>query len=45
MRCSLCHKEPSEVAKLIPGQNGAVCDQCVRVANELLEEAGIYSGR
>ena len=41
LRCSFCGKGPDEVAKIIPGEAGAICDECVRVANELLEEDGI----
>ena len=38
MRCSFCGKAQSEVNKLIAGQGVFICDECVRICDEILEE-------
>ena len=45
-RCSFCHKVHNKVKKLIggtdrDGNNVGICDECVGVANEILDEAGV----
>ena len=45
LTCSFCGKGAADVAKIIPGQDGAICDECIRVANELLDEGGIPTTR
>lgn len=38
MRCSFCGKTQSEVGKLIAGQGVYICDECVRICDEILAE-------
>jgi hypothetical protein len=38
IRCSFCGKAEAEVAKLIAGQAGFICDECVRVCTGLIAE-------
>ncbi len=35
-RCSFCSKTEAEVAKLITGTSGFICDECVRVCAGLI---------
>ncbi|MBP3822888.1 MAG: ATP-dependent Clp protease ATP-binding subunit ClpX [Bacteroidaceae bacterium] len=37
-RCSFCGRLDSEVRLLITGESGAICDDCLRQANEVLQE-------
>jgi hypothetical protein len=41
LRCSFCGKPQDEVGKLINGPSVHICDDCVRVCNEILADAGI----
>ncbi len=41
LRCSFCGKGQDEVKKLIAGPGVYICDQCVRICNEILEEDNI----
>lgn len=49
VRCSFCGKARDEVNKLIAGQGVYICDECVRICDEILAEnnvgdaAGAYS--
>lgn len=49
VRCSFCGKTRDEVNKLIAGQGVYICDECVRICDEILAEnnvgdaAGAYS--
>jgi hypothetical protein len=36
--CSFCGKNRSEVRKLIGGQGGSICNECVALCNELVAE-------
>ena len=36
--CSFCGKRRSEVRKLISGPNVYVCDECVTLCNEIIEQ-------
>jgi len=36
--CSFCGKEQNEVARLIAGPNVYICDECVELCNEIVEE-------
>lgn len=45
LRYSFCGKRQAQVAKLVFGDHGAVCDDCIRVANGILEDEGIPTGR
>ncbi|TWP33211.1 hypothetical protein FGL98_22035 [Leekyejoonella antrihumi] len=39
LRCSFCGKDKSAVDKLIAGSNGVfICNECVRLCDEILEE-------
>ena len=40
MHCSFCGKSQHEVSKLIAGPTVYICDQCVRICNEVLEHEG-----
>lgn len=37
-RCSFCGKSQSEVVKLIAGASAYICNECVELCNEILEE-------
>lgn len=37
-RCSFCGKSQSEVLKLIAGSSAYICNECVELCNEILEE-------
>jgi hypothetical protein len=39
-RCSFCGKAEAEVAKLIAGESGLICDECVRVCVGILAGPG-----
>lgn len=38
-RCSFCGKADSEVAKLIAGGSAYICNECIGICNEILDEA------
>lgn len=38
LRCSFCGKTQSEVKKLIAGSSAYICNECVELCNEILEE-------
>ena len=44
LRCSFCGKAEAEVAKLIAGQAGFICDECVRVCTGLIAGEGADRG-
>jgi ATP-dependent protease Clp ATPase subunit len=37
-RCSFCHKGSAEVDKMIAGPGVHICDQCVALCNDILEQ-------
>ena len=43
-RCSFCGKPQSKVSKLIAGAGGFICNECIEMCNEILEEEGIAMG-
>ena len=46
VRCSFCNKSQNQVRKLIAGPNGAyICDECVDVCSEIIEEELEYDER
>lgn len=46
VRCSFCNKPQTQVRKLISGPNGAfICDECVEVCSEIIEEELDYEER
>lgn len=38
IRCSFCGKKQNEVKQLIAGQNIYICDECVKLCNEIIQE-------
>lgn len=43
LKCSFCGKTQDIVKKLIAGPGVYVCDECVGLCNQILEEEGLYS--
>jgi ATP-dependent Clp protease ATP-binding subunit ClpX len=44
-RCSFCGRDQNEIRRLIAGPDGVfICDECVGLCQEVLEEDGIQSG-
>ena len=43
-RCSFCGKPQSQVTKLINGNGLYICDECVRLCNEILKEEAAQNG-
>jgi len=43
--CSFCGKSQSEVGKLIAGPGVYICDECVRLSNDILNEELVTAGR
>ncbi|TCO55098.1 ClpX C4-type zinc finger protein [Actinocrispum wychmicini] len=39
LACSFCGKTEKEVAKLVAGPGVYICDGCVRLAHEVIQEA------
>jgi len=43
-RCSFCHRDQSQVRRLIAGPDGVfICDECVTLCQEVLEEDGVQA--
>ena len=38
VRCSFCNKTQDQVRKLIAGQNVFICDECIEVCSEIIED-------
>src|ERR1041384_5272076 len=38
LKCSFCGKSQDQVKKLIAGPGGYICDECVDLCNEILDE-------
>ena len=38
LRCSFCNKTQDQVRKLITGPNAYICDECVRICAEIVDE-------
>ena len=38
LRCSFCNKSQTEVRKLIAGPTVFICDECVRVCNDIIDD-------
>lgn len=38
LRCSFCHKSQDQVRKLIAGPNVYICDECIDLCSEIIEE-------
>jgi hypothetical protein len=43
LRCSFCGKTQSEVEKLIAGPQVYICNECIQLCNEILEEEKLYT--
>ncbi|MCD4712968.1 MAG: ATP-dependent Clp protease ATP-binding subunit ClpX [Clostridiales bacterium] len=45
LKCSFCGKSQEQVKRLIAGPNVYICDECIELCNEILEEElAIYKG-
>jgi ATP-dependent Clp protease ATP-binding subunit ClpX len=43
-RCSFCHRDQSQVRRLIAGPDGVfICDECVALCQEVLDEDGVQA--
>ena len=38
LRCSFCNKTQDQVRKLIAGPNAYICDECVQICAEIVDE-------
>lgn len=38
MRCSFCEKSQNEVKKLVAGNSGYICDECIVLCNEVIKD-------
>lgn len=38
LRCSFCDKSAAEVKKLIAGPSVYICDECISLCNEIIDE-------
>ena len=38
LKCSFCGKEQEQVKKLIAGPGVYICDECIELCNEIIEE-------
>ena len=38
LRCSFCNKSQNDVRKLIAGPTVFICDECVRVCNDIIDD-------
>ncbi len=45
LRCSFCNKSQREVKKLIAGPNVYICDECVSVCTDIIQEEQIYEAK
>ena len=43
IRCSFCGKSRDEVNKLIAGQGVYICDECVKICDEILTESAVMT--
>ena len=39
LRCSFCGKKEIEVLKLVAGQRGYICDKCVAIASQIMNDS------
>lgn len=42
-RCSFCNKSQDQVKKLIVGPNAFICDECIQICSEILDEELEYT--
>ena len=38
LKCNFCGKSQKQVKKLIAGPNVYICDECIELCNEIIEE-------
>ena len=38
LKCSFCGKSQKQVRKLIGGSGAYICDECIELCNEIIEE-------
>jgi ATP-dependent Clp protease ATP-binding subunit ClpX len=43
LRCSFCGRPQSAVRRLIAGPNAYICDECVSMCNNILQESGFFN--
>jgi ClpX C4-type zinc finger protein len=39
LRCSFCSKKQDDVRKLIAGPSASICDECIEVCNDILDDS------
>jgi ATP-dependent protease Clp ATPase subunit len=39
LRCSFCGKNETEVLKLVAGQRGYICDECIAIASRIINDS------
>ncbi|WP_194949004.1 ATP-dependent Clp protease ATP-binding subunit ClpX [Actinomyces trachealis] len=44
LKCSFCGKSQKQVKKLIAGSGVYICDECIELCNEIVEEEGAEAG-
>jgi ClpX C4-type zinc finger len=42
--CSFCGKSQDQVAQIIAGANGHICDECVALCNDIVTNAAVDAG-
>jgi ATP-dependent Clp protease ATP-binding subunit ClpX len=42
LKCSFCHKAQEQVRKLIAGPSVFICNECIDLCIDILEESGVY---
>jgi hypothetical protein len=45
LRCSFCNKDQNAVRKLIAGQNACICDECVAVCVDIINDDPKMTGK
>jgi ATP-dependent Clp protease ATP-binding subunit ClpX len=43
--CSFCGKDQSQIAKLVAGPGVYICDECINLCHEILDEEGTLHPR
>jgi ATP-dependent Clp protease ATP-binding subunit ClpX len=38
LECSFCDKTQNEVKKLVAGSKGYICDECIRLCNDVIKD-------
>ena len=39
LRCSFCGKKETQVSKLVAGKHGYICDKCVAIASQIINDS------